>query len=65
MNNIIRNPKARAYIYGILVAAGGVALIYGVATETQIAGWLGLAGSILGNGLALANTPTAGKHAAD
>ena len=64
MNNIITDPKVRAYIYGILVAAGAVALVYGLVNVEQLGVWLALAGAALGlsNGLALANTPTSGKH---
>jgi hypothetical protein len=57
----VKNPQVRAYIYGILVAAGAVALCYGLVTKEELAVWLGLGGSIIGNGLALANTPTKGN----
>ncbi|ASZ72601.1 holin [Arthrobacter phage Nellie] len=59
----IKSPATRAYIYGILVAVGAIALVYGLVTEEQLAVWLGLGGSILGNGLALANT-NKGAHEA-
>lgn len=67
MNAIITNPKVRAYIYGVLVAAGAVALVYGLVNVEQLGVWLALGGAVLGlsNGLALANTPTPGKHAAE
>ena len=66
MNQIISNPKVRAYIYGILVAAGAVALVYGLVNVEQLGVWLALGGAVLGlsNGLALANTPSTGKHSA-
>jgi len=62
----IQDPKVRAYIYGILVAAGAVALVYGLVNVEQLGVWLALAGAALGlsNGLALANTPNTGKHSA-
>lgn len=65
MNHIITNPKIRAYIYGIMVAAGAVALVYGLVTPDQLGVWLALGGAVLGlsNGLALANTPK-GRHEA-
>lgn len=61
----IRDPKVRAYVYGIMVAAGAVALVYGLVNAEQLGVWLALGGAVLGlsNGLALANTPT-GKHEA-
>lgn len=59
----IKNNAARAYIYGILVAAGAIALVYGLVTNEELVVWLALGGAILGNGLALANTDK-GKHEA-
>jgi hypothetical protein len=66
MNHIITNPTVRAYIYGILVAAGAVALVYGLVNVEQLGVWLALGGAVLGlsNGLALANVDTKGKHEA-
>lgn len=61
----ISDPKLRAYIYGILVALGAIALTYGIVSKEELAVWLGLGGSILGNGLALANTDTQGRHEAE
>jgi len=66
---MITNPKVRAYIYGILAAAGAVALVYGLINVEQLGVWLALGGAALGlsNGLALANVPTAsdsGRHTA-
>jgi hypothetical protein len=62
----ITNPKVRAYIYGILVAAGAVALVYGLVNIEQLGVWLALGGAVLGlsNGLALANVDKQGKHEA-
>jgi hypothetical protein len=59
----IKDNVKRAYIYGILVAAGAVALVYGLVTNEQLAVWIALGGAVLGNGLALANTDK-GKHEA-
>lgn len=50
--------KQRAYIYRALVAAAPIVAFYGIATETELALWLALAGTLLGNGLAVANTST-------
>lgn len=65
MNHVITDPKVRAYVYGVMVAAGAVALVYGLVNAEQLGVWLALGGAVLGlsNGLALANTPT-GKHEA-
>lgn len=61
----IKNEATRRYIYGIVVAAGALAIIYGIVNVQQLGGWIALAGAILGitNGLALANTGN-GKHEA-
>ena len=59
----IKDPATRAYIYGIIAAAGAVALVYGFVTDEQLVVWLALGGAILGNGLALINTDK-GKHEA-
>ncbi len=55
----ITNPKVRAYIYGILIAAGAVAVVYGLVNVQQLGVWLSLGGAALGlsNGLALVNVP--------
>jgi len=57
MNKIIPSPAVRAWIYGTLIAAGPLTVFYGLATAQEVALWLGVAASALGNGLALANTP--------
>ena len=59
----IPSPRARAYVYSILVAAGPVALFYGLMSAEEVAVWLGLGGTILSPAgiLALANTTTKGK----
>jgi hypothetical protein len=53
----IFTEQVRAYIYRVLMAAGVVALVYGVLTESEIATWLGFAGAVL-NILPVANTKT-------
>jgi hypothetical protein len=55
----VPSPKARAYIYRVLVAAGPVVLLYGLLSTEEIAVWLGLGATILspGGALAAANTP--------
>jgi len=61
----ITNPVIRRYIYGIMVAVGGVLLVYGIVNSAQLGAWLILGGAITGvtNLLALTNTPD-GKHEA-
>ena len=56
IRNIFTEP-VRAWIYRVLMAAGIVALTYGILTDEQIAVWLGLAGAVL-NILPVANTST-------
>jgi hypothetical protein len=56
-------PAVRAWLYGIMVAAAALAVIYGIVTVEQAGGWVVLFGALLGasNGLALANiTPKKG-----
>lgn len=56
----IKDPTVRIWIYGIIVAAGAVALTYGIVTRDQMVVWVALGGAILGNGLALGNVPPKG-----
>lgn len=55
----IPSPRLRAYLYRLMVAAAGVAVLYGILTVEEAGVWLVLGGAGLGlsNGLALANTP--------
>lgn len=55
----IKDAKVRAWIYGIVAAAGYVALVYGLVNAQQLGAWLALGGAILAvsNTLALGNTP--------
>lgn len=66
MNRLIPNPAVRAWLYGLLIAAGPLTVFYGLMSEQEVALWLGVAAAALGNGLALANTPTkSGRHVGD
>lgn len=61
LGRFIRSPKTRLYIYGVLGAAAPLLVAYGIVTDTEVALWLSLAGTILatgGLGLASANVPT-------
>lgn len=49
----------RAWLYRVLLAAQPIVVSYGIVAESDAALWLGLAGALLGTGLAAANTPTA------
>lgn len=40
--------KVRAWIYGVLVAAGPLATVYGFVTADEVVLWLGLGGAVLG-----------------
>lgn len=57
MNRFIPSPALRAWIYGVLVAAAPLAVVYGLLNEEEVALWLGVISAALGNGLALLNTP--------
>lgn len=62
LGRVVRSPKARLYVYGVLGAAAPLLVAYGIVADTEIALWLSLAGTILatgGLGLASANVPTA------
>ena len=54
----LKNEQTRAYIYRILVAVVPILVAYGIVDSRQIAVWLGLASTVLGFGLASANTST-------
>lgn len=61
LGRVVRSPKARLYVYGILGAAAPLLVAYGIVTEQEVALWLSLAGTILatgGLGIAAANVPT-------
>lgn len=51
------SPKVRAYVYAVLVAAGPVAVFYGVLSKEEVALWIGFGGTVLSPAglLALAN----------
>lgn len=51
------NEQIRAYVYRILMAAGAVAMFYGILSNEELAVWLGLAGVAL-NVLPATNTST-------
>lgn len=51
-------PARRAWLYRVVVAAAPLAVLYGVATETEAALWVGLALTLIGTGTAAAHTPT-------
>lgn len=51
---LIFTPPVRGYLYGIGIAAGAVAVGYGVVTIEQAGLWLGLAGALLGTTSAVA-----------
>ena len=54
------SERTRAYIYAVLTALVPLAIAYGIATAEEAALWLAVAGSVLGLGLATANTSTKG-----
>ena len=48
MRKTIVNEKFRIWVYGIGIAAGSVAVVYGFMTAEEVAVWLGLLSAILG-----------------
>lgn len=61
LGRVIRSPKTRLYVYGVLGAAAPLLVAYGILTDTEVSLWLSLAGTILatgGLGIASANVPT-------
>lgn len=46
----------RAYIYRVLGAVSLLVVAYGLASEEVVALWVGVISSLIGNGLATANT---------
>lgn len=52
------SESTRAYLYRILTVALPVLVFYGVLAEQSVALWIALGGSVLGTGLASANTST-------
>lgn len=52
------HQKNRAYIYNVLLATSPVVLVYGLATESEVAAWLGFGQAVLGSGLARTNVST-------
>jgi len=55
---VIPSAKVRAYLYGIVLAASPIAVIYGITTAAQAGLWVALGGAVLGvtNAIALGNT---------
>ena len=53
------NPKYRAWLYGVFLAASPIAVYYGLVNDTEAGLWLSVIGTILGvsNALALSNVP--------
>lgn len=52
------NQSTRAWIYRVLTAANPILIFYGVIEEQVAPLWMGLAGALLGTGLATIYTPS-------
>jgi hypothetical protein len=52
------SEATRAYIYRVLLAIIPILTVYGIVDGNDAAVWIGLAGAVLGQGLATANTST-------
>lgn len=57
MKSVMPSEQIRAYIYRLLIAAGGIAMFYGIVTNEELAVWLGFA-SVALNVLPATNTST-------
>jgi hypothetical protein len=60
LGRIIRDPRARLWLYGILVALVPALVLLGLVTDEQAQAWLNVAAAVLavgGFGTAAANTP--------
>lgn len=62
-NSLIPSPRARRWLYGVLLAAQPIAVSYDLMSGQQAALWVSLGGAVLGLGLAAANTPKGGEDA--
>lgn len=52
----LADQRTRGYLYRIIVAAGTVALFYGLLSATEVAVWAGLVATLFA--VPAANTPT-------
>ena len=48
--------RIRAILYRVVLAVAVLAGVYGLATDTQIAAWVGLAVAIIGDAVAVRHT---------
>lgn len=56
-------PARRRRLYQVATAAGALAVLYGLASPQEVAGWLVFAGAVLGTATsALAAANTGGDH---
>lgn len=51
-------PKVRTFIYSIVDPVAKLLVAYGIVEDAKVALWVGLAGSLLGMGTAIAYRPT-------
>lgn len=54
----IFTPTVRAWIYRIILSAAPLVVFYGLLTQEAAALWVALVATLLGNGMAVANTTT-------
>jgi len=53
------DARRRAWLYRIFFSVAALAVIYGLVTAEEAAGWVAVVAAFLGNGLAAVNTSTA------
>lgn len=54
---VILTPARRKWLYGVLIAAVPLLIVYGVIEDAQAPLWIALVGAVLGNATAAAHTP--------
>lgn len=54
----LQSERTRAWAYRVILAAGSLALVYGLASDEEVVAWTGFAAALLGNGVAAGHTST-------
>lgn len=57
IKNLVPPAKVRRWIYGVLVAAAPLLVLYGIAEKAEIAIWIAVLSSALGHGMAAVKVP--------
>lgn len=57
-HRVVLTAHRRKWLYGVLIAAVPLLIVYGVIEDAQAPLWIALVGAVLGNATAAAHTPT-------